>query len=58
MSLNDPELAAKVQEAMSQAVTDCLNRGVSIDDSDMIKLAILEARHRVRTEFGLPDDRE
>lgn len=58
LSLNPSEqgLAKRIEQAMSQAVTDCLQRGVSIEDSVTIKAAILEARHRVLREAGLPDD--
>jgi hypothetical protein len=55
-SLDNPALARKVEKAMSQAVTDCLASGVSIQDSPTIKAAILAARARVRAEAGLEAD--
>jgi hypothetical protein len=52
----DDALAKRVEEAMSQAVTDCLAQGVSIEDSEVIKAAMLVARARVRAEAGLEPD--
>lgn len=50
------ELAEAVEEAMAQAVTNCLAAGVSIEDSDTIRTAMQDARQRVRAAAGLPDD--
>ena len=39
--------AKMVEAAMSQAVIDCLNSGISIEDSETIRATMLSARARV-----------
>jgi hypothetical protein len=46
----------RVEAAMAAAVQECLDRGVSIQDSVTIKAAMMAARHRLRAEAGLPYD--
>jgi hypothetical protein len=43
----DKMTAQTIESAMSQAVTDALARGVSIDDTRALKIAMQEARARV-----------
>lgn len=49
------ESAKQIELAMSQAVTDCLARGVSIEDSVTIKAAMMDAMRTTRAELGLPE---
>lgn len=43
----NPERAKQIERAMSQAVTDAMRNGVSLQDADAIRAAILAARQRV-----------
>ena len=40
-------LAKDIELAMQQAVLDCMKRGVSLNDSETIKKAMLDAREEV-----------
>lgn len=45
-----PDLARRIEAAMSSAVHECLANGVSLSDTDTIRAAMLAARERVKRE--------
>jgi hypothetical protein len=45
-----PDLARRIEAAMSAAVHECLANGVSLSDTDTIRAAMLAARERVKRE--------
>jgi hypothetical protein len=47
---NRGDLAKQIEDAMSQAVQDCLDKGISINEVEEIRAAMLEARLKVLDE--------
>ena len=55
-SSRDHNLAQRIEQAMTQAVYDCLESGVGIYETDKIIAAKMEARQRVLDEARKPVD--